>query len=55
MRDKTGGLTVGPKSSWLKDALSDLDKSCERITMTFSPQDPCFRLTGEGNSGTFQV
>ncbi|KAG2224993.1 hypothetical protein INT45_000114 [Circinella minor] len=43
------------KSSWLKEAMSDLDKSCEKINMTFSPTDPCFSLTGEGNNGTFEM
>lgn len=43
------------KSSWLKDALGDLDKTCERVTMTFSPEDPCFRLQGDGANGSFQV
>ncbi|KAI8985938.1 Rad1/Rec1/Rad17 [Pilobolus umbonatus] len=36
------------KSSWLKSALNDLDKSCQTISMTFSPNDPSFRITGEG-------
>ncbi|KAI9499179.1 Rad1/Rec1/Rad17 [Zychaea mexicana] len=43
------------KSSWLKEAMSDVDNSCERIIMTFSPTDPCFSLSGEGNIGTFQM
>lgn len=43
------------KSSWLKDALSDLDRTCERVTLTFSPEDPCFVLQGDGANGSFQV
>ncbi|CAO3631748.1 unnamed protein product [Cunninghamella echinulata] len=39
------------KANWLNDALSDLDTSCERVTMVFSNVDPCFKLYGEGGTG----
>ncbi|KAI8144695.1 Rad1/Rec1/Rad17 [Fennellomyces sp. T-0311] len=53
--DRNLGQRAIMKSSWLKEALSDLDKSCERITMKFSPTDPCFSLSGEGNNGAFEM
>ncbi|KAI8375995.1 repair protein Rad1/Rec1/Rad17-domain-containing protein [Radiomyces spectabilis] len=43
------------KSSWLRDALSDSDRSGEFITMSFSPHDPCFCLAGEGTNGSWKM
>ncbi|KAH8553960.1 Rad1/Rec1/Rad17 [Umbelopsis sp. PMI_123] len=59
------GLTMGQevswlqstlmKSDWFKDALSDLDSTCESVTFHISPDDQFFRLTANGESGEWNM
>ncbi|KAI9310724.1 repair protein Rad1/Rec1/Rad17-domain-containing protein [Dichotomocladium elegans] len=43
------------RASALDDALSDIDKSCERMTLRFSPQDPRFYIKGENDKGVCEI
>jgi hypothetical protein len=57
------------QSSWLRDALSEIDSSCEKITLISSPPEqaeaarrpgttaaaPVFRIHAEGAFGTTEV
>ncbi|CDH58349.1 cell cycle checkpoint protein rad1-like [Lichtheimia corymbifera JMRC:FSU:9682] len=43
------------RSSALNDALGDLDKSCDRITFKFSPENPQFYLKGESDQGMYEI
>ncbi|SAM03477.1 hypothetical protein [Absidia glauca] len=52
MNDAENEQTVIMKASWLQDALGDLDSTCEKVTIVFSDQDPCFQLFGTGANGT---
>ncbi|KAG2180453.1 hypothetical protein INT44_003457 [Umbelopsis vinacea] len=59
------GLTLGDnvswlqatlmKSDWFKDALSDLDSTCESVTFHISPDDQFFRLSANGESGEWNM
>ncbi|GAB5593276.1 checkpoint clamp complex protein Rad1 [Umbelopsis nana] len=63
--DEVIGLTMGQdvswlqatlmKSDWLKDALSDLDSTCESVTFHVSPNDQFFRLSANGESGEWNM
>ncbi|ORY08167.1 cell cycle checkpoint protein RAD1 [Basidiobolus meristosporus CBS 931.73] len=43
------------KSEWLRDALSELDISSEKITFLISPQPPYFRMSTIGISGSTEM
>ncbi|CAO3692725.1 unnamed protein product [Umbelopsis ramanniana] len=43
------------KSDWFKDALSDLDSTCESVTFHISPDDQFFRLSANGESGEWNM
>ncbi|KAG0168070.1 ssDNA endodeoxyribonuclease [Apophysomyces sp. BC1015] len=43
------------RSSGLKDAFDELDPSCKEITITLSPENPCFQLIGDGQRQNAQI
>ncbi|CAO3598793.1 unnamed protein product [Absidia cylindrospora] len=53
--DSDNEQTVIMKASWLQDALGDLDSTCDRVSIVFSAQDPCFQLFGTGTNGTSSI
>ncbi|ORZ18440.1 Rad1/Rec1/Rad17 [Absidia repens] len=55
MYDSDTEQTVIMKASWLQDALGDLDSTCDRVSIVFSEQDPCFQLFGTGTNGTSSI
>ncbi|KAG1052867.1 hypothetical protein G6F46_004479 [Rhizopus delemar] len=43
------------KSDWLISVIGELDKTCESIAFTFSPNDPSFTLRAIGTTGTSET
>ncbi|KAL0092045.1 Rad1/Rec1/Rad17 [Phycomyces blakesleeanus] len=43
------------KASALVNVFYEIDSTCERVTMSFSPVDNSFRLTGKGTKGSWEM
>ncbi|KAL7753623.1 checkpoint clamp complex protein Rad1 [Sorochytrium milnesiophthora] len=43
------------KSSWLRDALSQFDQTCERVSLLVSPHAPNLRVAAQGITGITEV
>ncbi|KAI9032770.1 Rad1/Rec1/Rad17 [Phycomyces nitens] len=56
MRDDfMGSFQVIMKASALVNVFNEIDRTCERITMTFSPLDNSFKLSGKGIKDSWEM